>query len=103
MMSEQELKPCPFCGAPAEFHINHSLSHRKGETRGVARCTVVGCQGRFTTNYLDYEQAKQKWNTRQNDKARYVDAVKKLNPVRFVHNFPVVLLHEVIAAIEGVE
>ena len=64
-MTEQELKPCPFCGEQKYLIISERYGHK------VITCDNCGASGAYA--------GQSGWNTRvlirQHDKARYVEAI----------------------------
>jgi Lar family restriction alleviation protein len=57
------IKPCPFCGAPAEVKIH----------RGMTFIKCVDCGAR-TGYYFNGEHAKKFWNRRKDDDAEDTDS-----------------------------
>lgn len=56
---KEKLKPCPFCGSPAEFY---------GEENMVwVRCSNYDCQCRLITCFDEPEEAAEEWNKRAKD------------------------------------
>lgn len=62
-----ELKPCPFCGGPAEMQITKHIPGRFGYT---PRCKNQSCCGRSTKQYTVREAAEYMWNRRANDERK---------------------------------
>ena len=102
-MSDQELKPCD-CGADINetFRIQELWRGLLGQTVGVAYCEIctksVPFQGEFHNINEVSEAAYKAWNTRQHDKARYVDIVKSA-----INTTPEDVKRQILAAIEAVE
>lgn len=59
----RELKPCPFCGKPAEMQIT---DHTPKGYDYTPRCTNKSCCGRLTKKYSTRETAVVMWNRRVN-------------------------------------
>ena len=61
MLDKYYLKPCPFCGKPAEMietkHIPEGIDY-------TPRCTDTSCPGRCSKKYTDKDAAYTKWNNR---------------------------------------
>jgi transcription initiation factor TFIIIB Brf1 subunit/transcription initiation factor TFIIB len=83
MMNEQELKPCPFCGSK--------------DVEQDYPSTFVVCNGCKAAAKADL------WNTRQHDKARYVEAIRSMKDQMPGLIPEYIKKDEAIAAIEGVE
>ena len=60
-MKETKLKPCPFCGKPAEVHVTPRFP--SGEAY-LPRCTDKSCHGRSQRKYTTIEAAVYSWNRR---------------------------------------
>jgi hypothetical protein len=76
-MNELKLKPCPFCGAPAEFEYtdyNHETG-KGGDGMGHAQCTNRMCGIGF---FDDRDAAVEKWNSRVKPNARLIAAAPDL-------------------------
>jgi len=59
-----ELKPCPFCGSDARMWPSHTKADKNGSYE-IVGCSNVDCFIEPTTDeYLPYEEAVQRWNTR---------------------------------------
>jgi hypothetical protein len=70
MMTEQELKPCPFCGGKADIqYLKPVVEGGLDEFR--VRCVAIGCGG-AVTGWMSEPTAIKAWNTRQHDKVRRV-------------------------------
>lgn len=70
-MSEHNMKPCPFCGRPAQ------LRHKKDSLRGdsyTIRCGDTKCVGRTYRFFRTETQAIKAWNMRVIETAPDVDA-----------------------------
>lgn len=61
MSNTNLLKPCPFCGSPAELHETKHIPEGIDYT---PRCTDTSCPGRCSKKYTSKEDAISKWNTR---------------------------------------
>lgn len=61
-----DLKPCPFCGSPAE------LLHTKAWDYFV-RCTDKGCAARTRQHHENDVGAVDAWNTRTERTCRFID------------------------------
>lgn len=60
----QTLKPCPFCGSDARMWPSHTKADKNGSYE-IVGCSNVDCFIEPTTDeYLPYEEAVQRWNTR---------------------------------------
>lgn len=59
-----ELKPCPFCGAPARMKITPHIPDGKDYT---PQCTDPSCCGRLVKKWQDREVAVYAWNRRAID------------------------------------
>ena len=57
-MSNKELKPCPFCGGEAEYKIFNDTCY-KNNWYSMVHCNKCG-----TIMQGDYNEAIEKWNTR---------------------------------------
>lgn len=67
MFDKDTLKPCPFCGGPAEMHeMPHypTGKHIQTGTDYIPRCKDTSCPGRATKRYSVKETAIFKWNRR---------------------------------------
>ena len=68
-----ELKPCPFCGHPAEFQTRRN---NPGE-RTIIRCTNMNCYMRYPSAFTSYHNGDSEehaelrlataWNRRADD------------------------------------
>lgn len=58
------LKPCPFCGGPAELRETHRVPTGYNYT---PRCTVTSCAGRLAQLWMNKEEAISAWNRRETD------------------------------------
>lgn len=58
------LKPCPFCGSPAELRVTDRVPTDYNYT---PRCTVTSCAGRLAKLWMNKEDAIKAWNRRTND------------------------------------
>ena len=56
-----DLKPCPFCGSPAEMKVAKDVPVGYVYT---PRCTVTSCAGRITKLWKKEEAAVEAWNRR---------------------------------------
>lgn len=64
-MSEEELKPCPFCGGKAEFVQKSIALFRARELRlGFMKCTECGLKLNQVENWTE-DLARRYWNTRK--------------------------------------
>lgn len=59
--NKHELKPCPFCGGPAEMQITKHIPNGFDYT---PRCKNPSCCGRLTKKYTVREIAEYMWNRR---------------------------------------
>lgn len=64
MQKNSDLKPCPFCGSPAELRETHRVPTGYNYT---PRCTVTSCAGRLSKLWMNKEDAISAWNRRVND------------------------------------
>ena len=65
-MSEEELRPCPFCGGAAEI----SYGRFGGKDTSYVMCRKCAAQGEFfvvSPKYASNERAIEAWNRRMSD------------------------------------
>lgn len=55
------LKPCPFCGGPAEMFVQNHIPKGYDYT---PRCKNTGCPGRLLKKYTNRKKAILVWNSR---------------------------------------
>ena len=59
-----KLKPCPFCGKPAQLKIE---KHTPCGLDFTPQCTDTACAGRLTKKFPSKEVAIYRWNRRAED------------------------------------
>lgn len=65
MMDSNKLKPCPFCGSPAELEYKHK-DFPDGDNWLHIVCTECG---ESTGWYLNAESAREAWNRRSENES----------------------------------
>lgn len=111
-MSNDKLKPCPFCGGDA---FEYKPTAKKGDdyvewTRFYPIAMCDSCNANIAGVDHDWtcKTAVVKWNTRNNDdmKAKIIEAVEKLDDYTAFHTSEGSCMldkHEIIEAIEKVK
>ncbi len=67
-MSEEKLKPCPFCGGEIRYmHTNHKNLHNRTHQYNCVKCNAyifLNAEGRYKTADETKEEAIDTWNRR---------------------------------------